>query len=80
MLRAELSACDFDWPNPNFGLMRCPKWNMLENQAARGKMNGSPLDDPNVVKNPAAMTLRKLGVSKGGREPQSSHPLNGKPS
>jgi hypothetical protein len=31
------------------------------------KMDGSPLDDPNKGKNPAAVALGKLGGAKGGR-------------
>jgi len=30
------------------------------------KLDGSPLDDPNAGKNPAAVALGKLGGSKGG--------------
>jgi hypothetical protein len=31
------------------------------------KLGGSPLDDPNAGKNPAAVALGKLGGAKGGR-------------
>jgi hypothetical protein len=30
------------------------------------KLDGSPLDDPNAGKNPAAVALGKLGGAKGG--------------
>lgn len=30
-------------------------------------MNGSPLEDPDAGKNPAAVALGKLGGAKGGR-------------
>jgi hypothetical protein len=30
------------------------------------KLDGSPLDDPNTGKNPAAVALGKLGGAKGG--------------
>lgn len=36
-------------------------------QAIGEKLDGSPLDDPNAGKNPAAVTLGKLGGTKGGR-------------
>lgn len=36
-------------------------------QAIGEKLDGSPLDDPNVGKNPAAVALGKLGGAKGGR-------------
>ena len=31
------------------------------------KLGGSPLEDPNAGKNPAAVALGKLGGAKGGR-------------
>jgi hypothetical protein len=31
------------------------------------KLDGSPLDDPNAGKNPAAVALGKLGGAKGGK-------------
>jgi hypothetical protein len=31
------------------------------------QMDGSPLEDPNAGKNPAALALSKLGASKGGK-------------
>jgi hypothetical protein len=40
--------------------------NVVE-QAIGEKLDGSPLDDPNVGKNPAAVALGKLGGAKGGR-------------
>jgi hypothetical protein len=36
-------------------------------QAIGEKMDGSPLEDPDAGKNPAALALSKLGASKGGR-------------
>ena len=36
-------------------------------QAIGEKLDGSPLDDPNEAKNPAAVALGKLGGAKGGR-------------
>ena len=36
-------------------------------QAIGEKLDGSPLDDPNAGKNPAAVALGKLGGAKGGR-------------
>jgi len=36
-------------------------------QAIGEKLDGSPLDDPNAGKNPAAVVLGKLGGAKGGR-------------
>ena len=36
-------------------------------QAIREKLDGSPLDDPNAGKNPAAVALGKLGGAKGGK-------------
>lgn len=36
-------------------------------QAIGDKLDGSPLDDPNAGKNPAAMALGKLGGAKGGK-------------
>ncbi len=36
-------------------------------QAIGEKLDGSPLDDPNAGKNPAAVALGKLGGPKGGR-------------
>jgi hypothetical protein len=35
-------------------------------QAIGEKLDGSPLDDPNRAKNPAAVALGKLGGPKGG--------------
>src|SRR5713226_5841085 len=35
-------------------------------QAIGEKLDGSPLDDPNAGKNPAAVALGKLGGPKGG--------------
>ena len=35
-------------------------------QAIGEKLDGSPLDDPNAGKNPAAVALGKLGGAKGG--------------
>lgn len=35
-------------------------------QAIGEKLDGSPLDDPNQGKNPAAVALGKLGGAKGG--------------
>jgi hypothetical protein len=35
-------------------------------QAIGEKLDGSPLDDPNGGKNPAAVALGKLGGAKGG--------------
>lgn len=35
-------------------------------QAIGQKLDGSPLDDPNAGKNPAAVALGKLGGAKGG--------------
>ena len=35
-------------------------------QAIGEKLDGSPLDDPNAGKNPAAVALGKLGGKKGG--------------
>jgi hypothetical protein len=39
--------------------------NVVE-QAIGEKLDGSPLDDPNAGKNPAAVALGKLGGAKGG--------------
>ncbi|MBA2301720.1 MAG: hypothetical protein H0W08_03720 [Acidobacteria bacterium] len=39
--------------------------NVVE-QAIGEKLDGSPLDDPQAEKNPAAVALGKLGGSKGG--------------
>lgn len=36
-------------------------------QAIGEHMDGSPLEDPNAGKNPAAVALGKLGGAKGGR-------------
>jgi hypothetical protein len=36
-------------------------------QAMGEKMDGSPLDDPNAGKNPAAVALGRLGGVKGGK-------------
>lgn len=36
-------------------------------QAIGEKMDGSPLDDPDAGKNPAAVALGKLGGVKGGK-------------
>jgi hypothetical protein len=36
-------------------------------QAIGEKLDGSPLDDPNAGKNPAAVALGKLGGKKGGK-------------
>jgi hypothetical protein len=36
-------------------------------QAIGEKLDGSPLDDPDAGKNPAAVALGKLGGPKGGR-------------
>ena len=36
-------------------------------QAIGEKLDGSPLDNPSVGKNPAAVALGKLGGQKGGR-------------
>jgi hypothetical protein len=36
-------------------------------QAIGEKLDGTPLDDPNKGKNPAAVALGKLGGAKGGR-------------
>ena len=36
-------------------------------QAIGEKLDGSPLDDPNAGKNPAAVALGKLGGAKGGK-------------
>ncbi|MSV29399.1 MAG: hypothetical protein EXQ52_11765 [Bryobacterales bacterium] len=36
-------------------------------QAIGEKFDGSPLDDPNSGKNPAAVALGKLGGAKGGK-------------
>lgn len=36
-------------------------------QAVGERLDGSPLDDPHVGKNPAAVALGKLGGAKGGR-------------
>ena len=36
-------------------------------QAIGEKLDGSPLEDPDAGKNPAALALSKLGASKGGR-------------
>ena len=36
-------------------------------QAIGEKLAGGPLDDPNAGKNPAAVTLGKLGGAKGGK-------------
>jgi hypothetical protein len=35
-------------------------------QAIGEKLDGTPLDDPNAGKNPAAVALGKLGGAKGG--------------
>ena len=35
-------------------------------QAIGEKLDGSPLDDPNAGKNPAAVALGKIGGAKGG--------------
>jgi hypothetical protein len=35
-------------------------------QAIGEKLDGSPLDDPNARKNPAAVALGRLGGTKGG--------------
>jgi len=40
--------------------------NVVE-QSIGEKLDGSPLDDPNAGKNPAAVALGKLGGAKGGR-------------
>ncbi len=39
--------------------------NVVE-RAIGEKLDGSPLDDPNAGKNPAAVALGKLGGAKGG--------------
>ena len=39
--------------------------NVVE-QAIGEKLDGTPLDDPNAGKNPAAVALGKLGGAKGG--------------
>ena len=36
-------------------------------QAIGEKLDGSPLEDPNAGKNPAAVALGKLGGAKGGK-------------
>jgi len=36
-------------------------------QAIGENMDGSPLEDPDAGKNPAALALSKLGASKGGK-------------
>ena len=36
-------------------------------QAIGEQMDGTPLEDPNAGKNPAAVALGKLGGAKGGR-------------
>jgi hypothetical protein len=36
-------------------------------QAIGEHLDGTPLDDPNAGKNPAAVALGKLGGAKGGR-------------
>jgi hypothetical protein len=36
-------------------------------QAIGEKLDGSPLDDPDAGKNPAAVALGKLGGAKGGK-------------
>ena len=36
-------------------------------QAIGEKLDGSPLDDPNAGKNPAAVALGRLGGQKGGK-------------
>ena len=36
-------------------------------QAIGEKLDGSPLDDPNAGKNPAAVALGRLGGLKGGK-------------
>lgn len=36
-------------------------------QAIGERMDGTPLPDPNVGKNPAAVALGKLGGAKGGK-------------
>lgn len=36
-------------------------------QAIEEKLDGSPLDDPNAGKNPAAVALVRLGGAKGGK-------------
>jgi hypothetical protein len=40
-------------------------WRVVE-QAIGEKLDGSPLDDPNQGKNPAAVALGRLGGAKGG--------------
>ncbi len=40
--------------------------NVVE-QAIGEKLDGSPLDDPQAEKNPAAVALGKLGGAKGGK-------------
>jgi hypothetical protein len=40
--------------------------NVVE-QAIGEKLDGTPLDDPNKGKNPAAVALGKLGGAKGGK-------------
>ena len=39
----------------------------VDEQAIGEKLDGAPLDDPNVGKNPAAVALGKVGGAKGGR-------------
>jgi len=39
---------------------------MVVEQAIGEKLDGSPLDDPDAGKNPAAVALGKLGGAKGG--------------
>jgi len=36
-------------------------------QAIGEQMDGSPLEDPDAGKNPAAVALSKLGAAKGGK-------------
>lgn len=36
-------------------------------QAIGEKLDGTPLDDPNAGKNPAAVALGRLGGAKGGK-------------
>ena len=36
-------------------------------QAIGEHLDGTPLEDPNAGKNPAALALSKLGASKGGK-------------
>jgi len=41
--------------------------NRVVEQATGEKVDGMPLDKPNVGKNPAAVALGRLGGAKGGR-------------